>query len=67
MDPVRLLEVRCHLRQKLVGTDTDVDSEAQPGSDFPAQGVGCCECLLLIHPAGHFDEALIDRELLQDR
>ena len=67
MDLVRLLEVRGHLRQQLVGTDSDIDRESQFRMDSVLQFHSHGHRVLAIQAETHIDEAFINGELFQHR
>ena len=63
---VRLLEVRSHLCEELVGADTHIHREPQRVLNLVFQLRGHRNCILRRTAKAHINKTLIDGELLQN-
>ena len=62
---VRLFEIRSHLCEQFVGSDSDVYGEAQGGLDLILQAGSDVYRILAVAAEAHVDETLIYAELLE--
>ena len=65
MHLIRLLEIRGHFGQKLIGANPYVDCESKFGMDLVLKFCGHIYRVFLIESESHVDEALIDGKLLK--